>query len=485
MSLHLEHHETAQADKVPVGKRAAWGLGGIADNFIMNAFMALAMPIYNIGMGLSPILVGWALFFPRLVDAITDPLMGNISDNTHTRWGRRRPYIVIGAIISAVLLPLLWLPPFSSETMNIIYIALMGSVYLVAYTVFVVPYTALGFELTNDYDERTRVLAWRMYLGLLAGMCVPWFYKLCLLENMWWGDNEVKGAVYVSLVVGVVILATGLAPALLGREKVAIKYQERIGFWDAIIFTFKNRPFRIMMSSYLVIITSMFTCGILGLYINIYYVCQGDKEFAATIGGYTGSMMAVLSYVSIFIATWVSVRLGKRHAMMLGLLIAIVGTLSLWVTLTPRNPYLQFVSFFILGLGFQGCWLMIDSMTADVCDEDELVTGRRREGLYSAVKGFAMKLSMSLAAVLQGALLTLSGFDVKVAELTGTVSDEVITRLMIMFIFLQAAVLVIALVIFYYYPITREKAEETRRLLDERHATAQAEQHTINQGESL
>ena len=102
---------TKSEAKVSLPRKIGWGFGGLADNYIMNTVGTLASPVYNIGLGMDPVKLGIALFIPRFIDAVADPVMGNISDNTRSRWGRRRPYIVLGAVLSAILLPFLWMPP--------------------------------------------------------------------------------------------------------------------------------------------------------------------------------------------------------------------------------------------------------------------------------------------------------------------------------------------------------------------------------------
>ena len=125
----------------------------------------------------------------------------------------------------------------------------------------------------------------------------------------------------------------------------------------------------------------------------------GSKELAAKISGLSGSIGAITSYLSLFLIAWVSVRhWGKRNAMIMGLFFALVGVCSSWWTLTPKWPYLQLISSFISCMGLQGCWLMVSSMVADVCDEDELQTGLRREGVYGAVNGLALKGALALTA---------------------------------------------------------------------------------------
>jgi len=462
-------HQTPPKDRVPLRTRIGWGMGGLADNFIMNTLSVLVMPIYNIGMGMDPVKLGVALSIPRFIDAISDPLMGNITDNTRTRWGRRRPYIVLGAILSAVLLPLLWMPPVRTESWMFWYFLVLGSIYFLAYTVFVVPYTALGYELTTDYDERTRVLAWRMYIGLVGSLSIPWLYKLCLLPVF--GGDAVLGARWVSVGLAVVIVVTGVWPALACREPQEVQQQEKVSFWKAMVYTLRNRPFLILLVSYIIVICGLFTSSALGLYINIYYVCGGDKSYAATIGGIAGTIMALTSYISLPMVTKISVRWGKRRAMITGLGFAAAGVASLWLTMTPRRPYLQLVSAFIIGMGLQGCWLMVSSMVADICDEDELETGLRREGMYGAVTGFALKVSLSLTALSGGVALKLSGYDATSAEKMGSVGSEVIFRLMALYIGVQCLALVVAMGLFALYPITRERSEQTRRILDQRRAT--------------
>lgn len=483
--------EIRTAEKVPLKVRIGWGLGGLADNYIMNSFITLVMPVYNIALGMDAVLLGWATLIPRFTDAIADVWMGNISDNTRTRWGRRRPYIFAGAILSAIVLPLLWIPPFKTDSAMFFYILIMGLIYLLIYTVYVVPYTALGYELTTDYNERTRVLAWRMYIGLFGSATVPGLYWLCLklqklllrlpeyanddasfqsffvkiLSSL--GSGVGAAAFWMSIGLGGIILLSGILPATVCRERAQSQHQARIHILSAINYTLKNRPFMILCLAYIIIIFGLFAPGTLGLYVNIYYVF-GNKEGAAFLQLLSGPLSAAVSYLSLFLIGWISVRWDKRRAMITGLLFTLIGVCSAWFTMTPKMPYLQLVSAFISCLGLQGCWLMVSSMVADVCDEDELKTGLRREGVYGAVNGLAMKAAMSFTLVAGGAMLKLSGCDPKVAEITGSVPLEIAMRMKIFMIGGQAMAIAFAIIIFLFYPITRQRAEETRRILDQR-----------------
>ena len=154
--------------------------------------------------------------------------------------------------------------------------------------------------------------------------------------------------------------------------------------------------------------------------------------------------------------------------MITGLIFAFTGTTSTWFTMTPKAPYLQLVSMIIAGFGLQGCWLMITTMTADVCDEDELKTGLRREGLYGSVVSFTLKAAFAICSITGGFVLALAGYNTDVANETGVVAGSVIFKMRLLLVLIQGMPLIFAAVLFCFYPITRQRAEETRRFFDKR-----------------
>jgi GPH family glycoside/pentoside/hexuronide:cation symporter len=456
--------QTIDARHISLFRKIGYGCGAMADNLIMCALGALVLPVYNIALYIDPVMLGWALAIPRIFDAIIDPVIGNLSDNTRTRWGRRRPYILCGAIAAAVILPILWLSPFKSDWGVFWWLTVFGFIYLVAYSIFIIPYQALGFEMTTDYDERTRLLAWPNYVGMTTSFLLPWLPRMIEFKGF---GGPVSGAFWVSIGVGLIVLFGGTLPAIFGREIARAEEQVKTRFIDAIKQVIQNRAFLIVATANVIVLTGLAAFVNLSIYVNIFIIYGGDRAAGLALSGLAGSVYAGVSYLSVMIAVWLNTRIGKKATTQILLAVTAVGAGSLWFTLRPDMPYLQLLSTVIVGLGLQGTWMTFYTMTGDVCEEDELKTGLRREGIFSSMGGFARKMAVAVAAVLGGAMLNLVGFDAAKAAETG-LSAPVALNLKIAYVSGQTAVIIAGLIMICFYPITRKRAIETQRLLKER-----------------
>lgn len=460
-----------QIKRLKTSQCLGYGTAGLADTFLTFGITMLVMPIYNIGMGIDAKLIGWALVLPRILDAITDPLMGNISDNTRSRFGRRRQYVFVGTLFCTLLFPLIWMPPATSENVMVAYLVGIMCLFSICYTIFNIPYTALGYEITSDYDERTRLFAWRFYFATAAGVTVQWLYKLCLMA----GETEVEGVRVVSWVIAGVVLIFGIIPALVTREQEVVEEQEKVKLLSAIKCAVRNRPFILLIISYIILVTALFSTGALGLYINIFYVFDGDKDAAATVAAVVGTILIASAFIGMLLVKKLSELTSKKTAMLTSMGAALFAVLLSWFTLTPKMPYLQIVHTIIMGMGVQGGWLLFSSLLGDVCDEDERRTGLRQEGIYSSVMGFSNKCAGAFVGVGAAYMLEFSGY---VADMDP--DPEVGFRMKIIFVVMQALGLIVAITLMAFFPIGRKRAEETRRILDERKkATAEATANTV------
>jgi len=437
---------------------------------MFNTLTALGTLVYVQHFKFTPEMAGLALAFPRLIDAFTDPWIGNMSDNLKSRFGRRRPLMLIGVLFCALLLPLLW-TPIGLDTVNepwhrniaFFYVCTIGSLLAIAYTLFVVPYTALGFELTPDYDERTRVLRWRMLIGLIGSLSAAWLFSLAAADYF---PNIGVGAFWVTIGVSVVVLISGLIPTFGCKENLEIEEQEPIKILPAIKYTMTNKPFVILFISYVTIIVALFSAQSIAPLIMLHYVFEGSEQAVGKFAGLLGTMAVIISYGSMFFIGYLSSKYNKRAAMMIGLGFVLAGTILNYFAIDPRWPWAMYAAGAVTFIGMQGCWLMIDSMVADVCDDDELQTGRRREGMFSSVKGFALKAAQGLTFGLGGYMATAAGYDQHSVDASG-LDEGTAVKMKALLIGFQALGLVIAIVLMWLYPISRERAEATQRKLEE------------------
>ena len=481
------------SEKVPMREKLSWGLGGFSEQIAVNGLNNLFIPIYNIGFGLDSVLIGWAISIPRFFDMISDPIIGNMSDNCRSRMGRRRPFILWGGILMALIFGLTYMAsPYWSTWTLFGYATASCILFYLAYTVDSVPYTALGLELTDDYDERAHIQKYRCIFNSLAAFSLPWIYKLCLVagtrsrellaqEHVAWYQKpllifaemaadtsikaEVLGSRYVAWACALFIVIAILPVSFFVKERAKISGQEKIGLLKSAKLVSKNKPFLLLCGMILLVITGNYFVNPLLMYLNIFYVFDGDKMAGANLSGLNGSVLAVSMFVSAFIVPYLVQLLDKKKVLLIGLSLGAAANLLNLFLVNPAYPYLQLIPAVMLGAGLNACWLLNGAFIADVCDEDELAFGYRREGMFSAVFGFVVKLAFTVIGVALGYLLAVAGYDAGADSMT----PETVTRLRYFLVFFPMACLVLAAIIFKFYPLTRERVQEIQSQLNARH----------------
>ena len=432
------------------------------------------MIVLNLGLGMSPELVGLLGALPRLTDAITDPLMGYISDNTRSRWGRRRPYIFVGAITVGIIYALLWqLPADKSEHFYFTYFLVGSLIFFLAYTVYATPWVALGYELTPDYHERTRLMGTQNFIGSIAYMISPYFLAIMYLPVF--GD-VVTGAGYLALIIAAVAIGLGILPAILLRERfkdVASSEDEEskpggageviMGFLRGFGKTLKFKPFLKLCGATILVFNGFILIAAVQPYVIIYYVMGGNQELGSVFFGHAGLLQGVSALVAISIVTFMATKIGKRRAFYVSTGISIVGYCLKWFVYTPDNPWMVLVPAPLMAFGLAGLFTLMGSMVCDVVDADELQTHERREGMYGSIFWWVVKLGQSIAIFGGGLLLVWTGFDV---ELGSNQTPEAIRLMRLCDAFIPAITSAIAIWAVATYPITEEKAHEIRKELE-------------------
>ena len=432
------HYTTAPEDRIPFKHKLAYGVGAFVNNLLAAASGGM-MIVLNLGLGMNPALVGLLGALPRLTDALTDPMMGFISDRTRTRWGRRRPYIFWGAIAAGVLFALLWqLPEERSETFYFTYFLIGSVLFYMGYTVFATPWVALGYELTPDYHERTRLMGVQNFIGQLAYVVSPWFLWIMTYKGFF--KNQIDGAAGLAIVIAVVVIGFGVLPAILLRERLkAVADTEKdeslrestsgalvrnmVSFFKGFGITLSSGPFMKLCLATFLVFNGFILISSFQFYVIIYYVAGGDQNLGAEYAGYAGSVGAVSTFLVIIFVTWLGTRIGKRRAFFVSTGLSMIGYALKWVCYNPDIPILVVLPAPLLAFGLGGLFTLMPSMVADVVDVDELKTHQRREGMFGSIFWWVVKLGMSAALLGGGHLLNATGFDV---ELEGNQTDRAI-----------------------------------------------------------
>ncbi|MEQ8211657.1 MAG: MFS transporter [Lacipirellulaceae bacterium] len=497
-----QHHATAPEDRIPLGQKSAYAVGMLVNNLQAAALPAM-MVILNIGLGMSPILVGIIGFVPRIFDAVSDPLMGYISDRTRTRWGRRRPFIFIGALLAGVIFAAMWqMPSGQSETFYYRTFLTASIAYFLIYTIYATPFVALGFEMTPDYHERTRLQAFANTFGQLAWLGAPaiWWF----IANKDFFPDEAAGARYLAIWIGGAISLLGIAPAIFCRERQTLApstddsdeteggvLNELFLFFRGVATTFRCGPFvKLCLATFLVFNGFMLGTSF-SLYVMIYYVFQqpdtveGINSIAASINplsGYAlnsfdldsakssagglnfwfGFLTSVATLLVIPFTGYLSTIIGKRKTFLITIPLSLVGYGLKWFGYNTLHPYWLLAACPFVAFGTGSLFTLMGSMVADVCDYDELDSHQRREGMFGAIYWWMVKVGLALAGLLTGVLLEVSGFDVNRGILQ---TEETLLLLRVFDVGVPLITSAIAIAIMMTYELTETRSHEIREEL--------------------
>ncbi len=468
------HTKTAPEDRIKMTRRVAYGAGAFVNNLLAAASGGM-MIVLNLGLGMNPALVGLLGALPRLIDAFTDPLMGFISDNTRTRWGRRRPFIFGGVIAAGLLFALLWqLPGGRSETFYFVWFLVGSILFYMGYTVFATPWVALGYELTPDYHERTRLMGTQNFVGQLAYVVSPWF--LWIMNSGKFFPDQVTGAAGLAIIVAIVAMGLGILPAVFLRERMQVVAGEKAGkgtsvkdnlakFFKGFGVTLSNGPFLKLCLATFLVFNGFILISSFQFYVIIYYVFGGDQAEGAKYAGWAGTVGAICTFAVVAFVTWLSTRIGKRKAFFVSTGASILGYGLKWICYNPDLPWLVIVPAPLMAFGLGGLFTLMPSMIADVVDTDELKTRQRREGMFGSIFWWMVKLGLSAALAGGGYLLNATGFDV---DLGGDQLPMAITRLRIFDAGIPMLTSAIAIWAVATFPITEARAYEVRQELERR-----------------
>src|SRR5210317_1517523 len=418
--VHMNNVEEIN-NSVPMGQKIAFGLGMLA-NQLFPALLSIFIVVLIQDLGFNPLLYGIIAFVPRFIDAITDPLMGFISDNTKSKWGKRRQYVFFGGILTGIAFILSWqLYPENGQVFNFWYFLIFNLLFYLGITIFGIPFVAMGYEMSENFHERTRIMAVSQFIGQFAWVLAPWIWIIIYYPNIF--AYPASGTRILSVVFGIMCTLLAIVPAIFIKSKSTLNddhlvpvTKENIGKSFTNIFTifgdaFQNVPFRKLCIATFLVFNSFQTIAAFSFFIIVHYLFSGDASAAIPWPTLHGSVGAIVTtFVVIPIVSKMAQKYGKKETFIISQGISVIGYILFWFLFLPGKPhmFLYALPFFSFGIG--GLFTLMMSMTADVCDLDEFNSGMRREGVFGAIFWWMVKFGFAIAGLLSGLIMTVVSF---------------------------------------------------------------------------
>ncbi len=454
-------------DRASFREKLAFGVGALPLFFATAGIASFAVPVYQMTLKVPLLLFGAALAIPRFLDAFFDMWIGRVSDNTRSRWGRRRPYVIAGAALQAVFFGLIWMVPTTwSPPAIITYLIAAQILFYVGHSIYSVPYNCLGYEMTPDYNERTSVWSFAMFFSKLGECGYGWVFPLTTLAIF----SSVQQGVHVVgwTLAGLIFLGLGVIPGLFVKERFSrhAARQQKVLILPAIKAAVSNRAFML-----LVVLTGLqIGAGMLSsnidYYLIVYYMFDGDVAQGSLWKGLISTSYAIMGILAIFPVNWLARRYGKHGALEITFGLVLLGAAGKWYLFTPGHPWKILFDCLLCGPVWVAVYTLTPSMLGDIFDDDELRHGFRREGVFGALLFWVQKTGSSFGFLGAMFMITLTGFDNTTPGAVPTADSILSMRLV--FTFSTAVWAVLALTILKFYPLNRKRAEEIRTALEAR-----------------
>ncbi len=449
---------TIDQDKLSTKTKLFYGIGDIGNAIVNSSIQFFLLIFYTDAALVPPALVGSALLLGKIWDAINDPLFGWFSDRvTSKRFGKRRVFMIFGAIPLGISIMLLWFVPKGLDQIGVfLWIIFTFILFDTIWTVTNVPYYSLSTELTENYDERSSLTSFRMVLAvpayLIGAALTPAIVGLFALKQTGYG--------FIGIAYGVIAATVLLISASGYREKQSIiANTSTISPLKAISLTFRNKPFVRLITAYLVMNLSFAFIKTLMAYF-ITYQLNMEKEVPIFMG-------LLLVVVTIFLFPWkkLSEKWDKGPAYALGMSI---GGISVGLCfLLPHQPTaLIYVIAVTAGIGFSANWVFPWSMIPDVVDYDRLQTGEYRSGMYFGVWGLATKISEAVAIAGTGWLLAAFSYVPNIEQ-----SASTLLGIRLFFGPIPAVLILVVMPLLIWYPINRAAHIKLREQLQEKNSS--------------
>jgi GPH family glycoside/pentoside/hexuronide:cation symporter len=435
--------------------KISYGSGDLVAGLAFNTLNFFYLYFLNTVVGMPAYLAGLVLLIGRVWDAFMDPVMGMIVDSTTSKQGKHRFWMLVSIVPFVVTFFLLWMRFPGNQTIQFAVYSVLFLLFSTAFTMYNIPYGSMTADLTRDYNERTGLTGVRMVFSLFAMIVGAGLTQLLA------GEKNI-GYAGAAGIYGVVMVSAGLTAffATRGRDTVVQKPEGiHLRLW---LQAFQNRPFVLLVSSYLLL--TIATTGVAGIF--VYFVkyrlrLSGDFQSSAIMG-----VLVVSAIAALPLWAWVSKTVSKKAALFSGMAIFATGLIVIALTGLSFGLKMFYIFTVIAGTGLSSFFIVLWSMIPDVVEYGQMQTGNRHEGVYYGLWFFVQKLGMALSAVISGAVLSGTGFRQSTG---GAILDQApgaIAGITALLAWAPLLFIIAGLGVLVFYPIDAAKHAEIRRCIN-------------------
>jgi GPH family glycoside/pentoside/hexuronide:cation symporter len=450
-----------------------WGISSVG--MMRSIFYAIYLTDV---VGLEPRLASFGALAGIIWDAVNDPIIGVISDHLHTRWGRRRPFLLWFAIPFGLSFITLWSAPgWDSQTALLIYVTLSFMIADTLQTLIAVPLMSLTPELTPDYDERTTLTSFRSFFQLVGALSVVIAAPAIVNTVLAAGGTQQQGFMLVGAIFGGIGAIPIFLIGLFVRETSTPEQIESIPFRETLHAAWQNIPFRYAVGIHLLNWSAVDMIAVTFPYFLLYWVARGNLLATIRIFGvdlaYQSAFFGILMSVCILCIPfwlWLARRRNKREAYMWGMTFWVIVQLMIFTVQPGDTNYLLTIAA-LAGVGVSAAYTLPDSMFADVIEWDELRTRRRQEGIFYGIRTLIRKLTGALVIFITLQLLGWSGYaSPPDGALQFKQPDSALHTIRLLVSPFGATILCGTIILAWLFPLSREKYARIQKLLEQRRA---------------
>jgi len=448
-----------------------WGISSVG--MMRSIFYAIYLTDV---VGLEPRLASFGALAGIVWDAVNDPIVGILTDRLHTRWGRRRPFLLWFAIPFGLSFIILWsAPDWDNQAALMIYVTLAFMLADTLQTLISVPFLSLTPELTPNYDERTTLTSFRSFFQLVGALSVVIAAPIIVDRILASGGTQQQGFMLVGAIFGGIGAIPLLFLGIFVRETSTPEQQEALPFRETLSAAWGNIPFRFAVGIHMLNWSAVDMVAVTFPYFLLYWVEQGDLLATIHVFGFDlapeSAFFGILMSVCILFIPfwlWMAKRYDKRTAYRIGMMVWVVAALTIFTIQPGQTNYLLVVAAFA-GIGVSAAYTLPDAIFADVIEWDELRTGRRQEGIFYGIRTLIRKLTGALVIFITLQALGWSGYvSPPEGTLQFTQSDSALQMIRLLVSPFGATILSGTIILAWLFPLSREQYQKIQRLLEQR-----------------